>query len=132
MNSKKSRRLCLNCNKECKRHTAFYCSNRCQQELRIKHLIEQWLITGKCKIYSGSNNYLRNYILKEQNNKCTICELKQEWNNKKLIFILDHIDGNHNHCNRENLRMICPNCDSQLSTYKSKNIGKGRINRRKL
>ena len=40
-----------------------------------------------------------------------------EWNGKPLVFILDHISHNE----RSNLRCICPNCDSQLDTYKSKN-----------
>jgi len=32
--------------------------------------------------------------------------------------------------NREsNLRALCPNCHSQTSTYKAKNIGKGRKER---
>lgn len=43
------------------------------------------------------------------------------WNDKELIFILDHIDGDASNNKRNNFRLICPNCDSQLDTYKSKN-----------
>lgn len=43
------------------------------------------------------------------------------WNGIKLVFILDHIDGHANNNQRNNLRLVCPNCDSQLDTYKSKN-----------
>ena len=39
--------------------------------------------------------------------------------------------GNSSNNMRDNLRLVCPNCDSQLDTYKSKNKGNGRINRRK-
>ncbi|WIM86214.1 hypothetical protein PT015_14985 [Candidatus Mycobacterium wuenschmannii] len=34
------------------------------------------------------------------------------------------------HNRRENLRLICPNCDSQLPTYKARNRGSGRHYRR--
>jgi len=45
--------------------------------------------------------------------------------------VLDHIDGDSGHNARSNLRLICPNCDSQLPTYKSRNKGRGRAWRRK-
>ena len=60
-------------------------------------------------------------ILEEQGGVCAICGMKPEWNGKELIFILDHIDGHASNNKRDNLRCICPNCDSQLDTYKSKN-----------
>lgn len=50
-----------------------------------------------------------------------ICGMKPIWNGKELVFIIDHIDGHASNNRRDNLRCICPNCDSQLDTYKSKN-----------
>ncbi|WP_207206678.1 HNH endonuclease [Nocardioides ganghwensis] len=44
--------------------------------------------------------------------------------------MLDHIDGDSSNNRRENLRLVCPNCDSQLETYKARNRGKGRAWRR--
>ena len=67
--------------------------------------------------------WLKPIILKEQNNVCSICGLSTLWNNKELHFILDHIDGDATNNLRSNLRLICPNCDSQLDTYKARNIG---------
>lgn len=96
-----------------------------EEELREKY-IKEWLESGELKTNSAPRKRVRNYILKEQNGLCDTCGLKQEWNGKKLIFVLDHIDGNNKNNKRENLRMICPNCDSQLDTFKSKNKGKGR------
>ena len=61
-------------------------------------------------------------ILNDQNNKCDICKSEPVWNDKPLNFQLDHIDGDHANNVRENLRMICPNCHSQTSTYCSKNM----------
>ena len=67
-------------------------------------------------------------FLSEQNNVCAICGSKQEHNGKPLVFVLDHIDGDASNNKRENLRMICPNCDSQLDTFKSKNKNSNRRN----
>jgi hypothetical protein len=60
-------------------------------------------------------------ILSEQDNKCAICNCKPYHNGQSLVFILDHIDGDAANNKRDNLRLVCPNCDSQLPTYKSKN-----------
>lgn len=47
-----------------------------------------------------------------------------------LALVLDHIDGNPDNNHRDNLRLVCPNCDSQLPTFKSRNRGNGRSFRR--
>lgn len=54
-------------------------------------------------------------------NVCSICQLLPMWNNKPLSLRLDHINGKRNDHRLSNLRFVCPNCDSQLPTYCSKN-----------
>jgi hypothetical protein len=55
---------------------------------------------------------------------CDCCDIGPEWNGKPMPLILDHINGINNDNQIENLRFVCSNCDSQLDTYKSRNIGK--------
>ena len=75
-----------------------------------------------------SNCYL-NRIIREFNlieYKCSECKI-QQWNNKKITLELDHIDGNSANCKLVNLRYLCPNCHSQTTTYKGKNMNTGKI-----
>jgi hypothetical protein len=53
------------------------------------------------------------------------------WNGENLVFILDHIDGNWRRHIKNNLRLICPNCNSQLDTTKN-HWGKGRRSNRQF
>ena len=43
---------------------------------------------------------------------------------------LEHIDGNFKNNKVDNLKLLCPNCHSLTSTYKSLNTGKGRDRRK--
>lgn len=115
---------CINCNKEYNpRYSSKgkYCSNKCQGEHTSRTKYEEYL-KDQTPYYGKMNTrWLKKYILEEQGRKCKICGNCTSWNGRDLILILDHINGNANDNSRENLRLICPNCDSQLDTYKSKN-----------
>lgn len=52
--------------------------------------------------------------------KCQICGIK-EWNNKKIVFDLHHVDGDRKNNRLDNLQLLCPNCHSQTDNYKGKN-----------
>lgn len=51
--------------------------------------------------------------------KCNICQLS-EWLDLPITLELDHIDGDNNNNNLDNLRLLCPNCHSQTETFRSK------------
>jgi 5-methylcytosine-specific restriction endonuclease McrA len=105
---------CLNCGKKIEYFTStnkIYCSELCRQELKAK--------TGL-----KTNRAIRNYLIAKFGNKCMICGLDaNDWNGSPITLIVDHINGKSDNNSLDNVRIICPNCDCQLPTYKAKNKG---------
>lgn len=123
--------ICRGCGAECEgRRARVYCSIACQRAYDRRAKIEHWLATGNAFPGSNQGHYVRSHILLEQNGLCAVCGSPELWNGQPLAFVLDHIDGDADNNARENLRLVCPNCDSQLPTYKSRNRGRGRHLRR--
>jgi hypothetical protein len=93
-------------------------------------VIDTWLQTGQPIRTDTPGGVIKSYLLKEQGSRCAICGIGNEWQGRELTFIMDHVDGDAANSCRENLRLVCPNCDSQLETYKGRNFGNGRHARR--
>jgi hypothetical protein len=58
------------------------------------------------------------------NEKCPFHTEPLVWNGKPLKLILDHRNGNNSDNGPKNLRLLCPNCDSQLDTRGGANKGR--------
>jgi hypothetical protein len=73
-----------------------------------------------------SRTHLKNRLLRDGllENSCALCGLGPEWQGRPLIMILDHINGAKNDHRMENLRLLCPNCNSQADTFCGRNKGK--------
>jgi hypothetical protein len=122
---------CLGCGATLtKRHQKSYCSNRCQRAMERERNIARWLETGVAQPGSGIGHYVRHYLLEEQRSACAICGCSTTWQGQELRLVLDHVDGDSGNNERLNLRLVCPNCDSQLPTFKARNRGNGRAWRR--
>lgn len=68
---------------------------------------------------TASRNNVKKRIIQDKllEYKCLCCGNTGEWNGKKLVLQLDHINGIYNDNRLENLRFLCPNCHSQTETF---------------
>lgn len=81
----------------------------------------QEILDGKhpsFQTFKLKNRLLKAGIVKNTCSKCGI----SEWNGEKLNIELDHIDGDRTNHRLNNLKMLCPNCHSQTSTFRARNI----------
>jgi 5-methylcytosine-specific restriction endonuclease McrA len=111
----------LNLYDELIERTSQYCLE-CTHRNKYKEKIPtEQLFTENSKY---SRSVLKRRIRKDKllDYKCHICGLDNNWNGKELILVLDHINGIHNDHRLENLRFLCPNCDSQTITFRARNI----------
>ncbi len=72
-----------------------------------------YLNRGRLKIRLISAGLLKN--------KCAKCGSPPEWQGNPLVLVLDHINGVNNDNRLENLRLLCPNCNSQTATFAGRN-----------
>ena len=102
-----------------------YCSTKCQHGF-------QWEQTKK-DIESGSTdftaNVIKKYLLEMRGHGCEICKNK-EWQGQQISIEIDHVNGNSEDNDLDNVRLICPNCHALTATYKARNTGNGRAKRR--
>ena len=120
------KKTCKNCSKELDKRTVF-CNNECYRDHHNKLQLEK-IKNGELKDTNRST--IKRLLILDRGHECEVCK-NTEWNGKKIPITLDHIDGNSKNNLESNFRLICPNCDAQLPTYKGGNKGNGRKYRRK-
>ena len=100
-----------------------YCSLECMNKNKYCESFLDWYICGNNNV---SNRIIRKHLETIFGHKCSNCNIT-EWNNKPIVFDVEHKDGNSNNNKPNNVVLLCQNCHSQTKTYKNKNIGNGRF-----
>lgn len=118
----KEKRFCCYCGLSLqKKSQKKFCSMNCSLLARWENKKENLLSSNNRNV---SSNTLKKFLIEEMKIKnCCLCNQKPFWNGKRLVLQLDHIDGDSDNNNINNLRLLCPNCHTQTETFASK--GKG-------
>lgn len=118
--------ICICCDKEIHKNNGNdvrkYCSSKCQQSYQREIKVNN---------NTASSRTLKLYLIEKHGNSCMECG----WNKVNpttgnVPIELEHIDGNSENNNLDNLKLLCPNCHSLTPTYKALNLGNGRFKRR--
>lgn len=114
---------CANCDCEKNNKRYKYCSHSCQHEFKRKEIFKK-IENGDTTLFH--RNY-KKYLIHIHGEKCMKCGwgVKNKFSDK-IPIEMEHIDGNSENNNLDNLELLCPNCHSLTSTYKGLNKGNGR------
>lgn len=121
--------VCISCSIQFKHnytHTGKYCSKKCEGKHR-SNLHKQKFFAGTLEKRIDRPT-ARNYLGEERGYNCEVCGIS-EWQNKKIVLHVDHINGDPSNDLPNNLRLICPNCHSQTEFLGGRNKGRGRAAR---
>ena len=96
----------------------FFINKGLKEEIPLEDLLVKGRDTSSKDL---KKRLLKNGIIKDI---CDECGIGNIWNNKPITLQLDHINGDHSDNRLENLRVLCPNCHSQTSTFGTRRLKK--------
>lgn len=125
-NREKKEKKCLNCQEHIPNRNV-YCNNKCQAEYELKQtfkLVEEQNF-NELGNKANIDRVTKKFLINKFGEKCSKCGWDEinPWT-KKVPIEINHIDGNPENHNLDNVELLCPNCHSLTQFYKSR--GKGR------
>lgn len=98
---------------------------RLKQKPRYRESVRT-LLSANARVSRGSvkRRLIQEGVLAE---RCKECGGGTSWNGKPIVLVLDHVNGINNDYREENLRLLCPNCNSQTDTFSGRNVRKLRL-----
>lgn len=102
-----------------------YCSHECHSN----HKLQRWLAGEKFDSKWGTlPDFARDYLLEQVDYRCPECGWDEINPVTKVSPLeIDHIDGDSSNNDKNNLRVMCPNCHSLTPTFRTLNRpGNGR------
>jgi uncharacterized protein YwgA len=123
---RKTINYCANCKTEISIRNK-YCSKDCE----TTHHRDEYFKRIESGDITLSDKQYKKYLIHKYGDKCMECgwcEINPVTN--KIPIQLEHIDGNSENNNLNNLKLLCPNCHSLTPTFGALNKGNGREQRR--
>ena len=118
--------VCLHCNTTFKFNNKVtrgkFCSNTCQGQYRYKQHRDKFF---RGVLVTIDRKTVRNYLRDMRGYQCELCKIST-WQNLPITLQVDHANGDPSNNSPSNLRLLCPNCHSQTSSYAGGNRGSGR------
>lgn len=114
--------LCLICGKSTSRPRNVFCSRACSNKSRTGSVYDGTSV--KSKAARLTRNRIR--LTKAYGYQCSTpgCPVGGIWLGKPIVLQVDHIDGDSQNDDIENLRFLCANCHTQTETFGGRNIGR--------
>lgn len=101
-----------------------YCSHECSQAAQLAKRV------AAVEAGTASAGRVKLYLIEKYGHVCQDVDCAWDMAKRPIKVELEHINGDSTDNRLENCKLLCPNCHSLTPTYKAKNKGNGRAERR--